>query len=207
MRLQGSANQQRNDPLFCADITLTGSAQLALPRSLSRSMLIIQNCGANPMAVEIGSARATATLTNGVVSSLSVTNAGFGFLTPPLIQMLGGGYGGNTAFNPVGQPAYPPPQGGVGKGGVQAQVLAVLSGGALSSFNILNGGSGYQVAPFVWIRNSDLDPYGAALPAVGGAGIQLNSGASITLNGTACPTDSVSVIGTSGDILLARWMD
>jgi hypothetical protein len=84
---------------------------------------------------------------------------------------------------------------------------AVLTTGAVSSIVVDDGGTGYVVAPYVFIVNSDLDPNGCAIPAIGTAGVQLNSGGSLFFNGTTCPTDSISVIGTSGDTLLAKWTD
>jgi hypothetical protein len=103
---------------------------------------------------------------------------------------------------------YPNPQGGIGKGGYPANVSAVLTNEAVSGFTINDGGSGYQAAPYVWIRNSDLDPYGAALPALTSSGIILAAGsAPLVLNDSCCPTDAVSVIGTASDVLLCKWMD
>lgn len=207
MKLVSAGEQQVQHTLFDATLTLTGAAQLVLPRRMSCSSLILQNLGANPMAVEIGSARAVATLTSGVVTGFTITNAGFGFTAPPLIVLEGGGFGGNTASTPVGLYGYPAPHGGLNRGGMTAQAQAVLTAGALSSINILNGGNGYQVAPQVWIRNADLDAYGAPLPIVGTGGFQLANGTGpLAWNGTTCPTESVSVRGTAGDVLLCKWM-
>jgi hypothetical protein len=207
MKLVSAGEQQTQTILFDATLTLNGSAQLVLPRRMSCSSLILQNLGTHAMAVEIGSARATATLTSGVVTGFTITNAGFGFTAPPIIDLLGGGYGGNTAWSPVGLYGYPSPHGGLNSGGVKASVRANLTAGALSSITINNGGNGYQAAPFVWIRNSDLDPSGAPLPIVGSGGFQLAAGTGpLAWNGTTAPTESVSVIGTSGDVLLAKWM-
>lgn len=206
MNLFNSANQQRFDSLFDATTTLGTGATLVLPRNLSRSFLSFQNLSAHSMAVEIGCARATATLTNGVVTGFTITNAGFGFTAPPIIELLGGGYGGNTAWSPVGMIGYPKPHGGLNNGGNSASVRAVLSGGALSSITILNGGNGYIAAPFVYIRNSDLDPFGAALPNLTSSGFLLPAASPpIILNGTFLSTDAVSVIGTSGDILAVKF--
>lgn len=208
MKLVGANQQQVRHPLFDATVALTGSAQLVLPVNYARSFLMLQNLSAHSMAIEIGSARATATLTNGAVSSLTITNAGFGMKAPPIVEMIGGGFGGNTAFSPAGMIAYPNPQGGVGNGGTVARVRAVLTSGAVTSFVIDDGGFGYQVAPYVLIRNSDLDPFGAPIPALASAGIILpTASAPIVLNGTCCPTDAISVIGTTSDVLLCKWMD
>ncbi len=203
----GATGQQ--DGLFLLDgtVTLTGSPQLVLPRRQSTSALILQNLSAaNSMAIEFGGARATCTLTNGSVTSFTITNAGFGYKNPPFVEFYGGGWGGNTAWSPVGLYGYPPPTGG-GTIGRPAVAQAVLAGGAVSSFVIEDGGSGYQVAPFVYLRNSDLDPYGAAIPAVNSSGILLAQGTGpLAFNGTTCPLDTVSVIGTAADVLLVKWV-
>ena len=210
MRLVGSPGQFRNDPLLRADIAMTGSAVLVLPRSLSRTQLILQNLGNNPMAVEIGCAQATVVLSGSAIGAFTIVNAGFGFKVPPIVELLGGGYGGNTANYPVGHPGYPVPQGGAAAnaGGVQAQVVATLSAGAVNGFTTLNAGTQYQAAPYVWMRNADQDPFGCAIPVIGSKGLQLFAGsAPLILNGTACTTDPIAAIGSNGDVLLVRWMD
>jgi|HubBroStandDraft_6_1064221.scaffolds.fasta_scaffold65177_4 hypothetical protein len=209
MNLVGSAEQQVRSYLYDATVALTGSAQLVLGQSQARSCLILQNLGANSMAVEFGSARATATLTSGAVSSIAVTNAGFNFTKPPVVRFLGGGQpqtwtgvgqgGLNTSYLGLGQPNAPAPSD-------VAQAHAVLSGNSVSSIVVDHGGSGYVAAPYVFITNSDLDPYGCATPALTSAGIILASGTGpLAFNGTFCSTDAISVIGTSADVLLCKW--
>lgn len=213
MNLVGSSNQQIRSPLFDATLTLSGSAQLVLAQSLARSCLILQNLGANSMAIEFGSARATATLTNGAVSSIAVTNAGFNFTKPPVVRFLGGGYpqtstgvgqgGLNTSYLGLNQPNGPAPS-------HLAEAHCVMSGspGALTvaSITVDDGGSGYACAPYVFITNSDLDPYGCATPALTSAGLILASGTGpLAFNGTFCSTNSISVIGTSSDVLACKW--
>jgi len=211
MKLVGSSNQQVRTFLYDATLTLTGSAQLVLGQSQSRSSLILQNLGSNSMAVEFGSARATASLTNGAVSSIAVTNAGFNFTKPPVVRFLGGGQpqtwtgvgqgGLNTSYIGLGQPNAPAPSD-------IAIAHAVLTADAVSSIVVDHGGSGYVTAPYVFIENSDLDPNGCAIPALASAGILLATGTGpLAWNGTTAPTDSVSVIGTSGDVLLCKWTD
>lgn len=215
MRLQGSGGQQRQDSLYTADVTLGGSAaQIVLGKSMSRSSLILQNLGTHVMAVEIGGARATATLTGSVVTSCSITNAGWNYTKPPLVRFLGGGYAGGSSNDPAYNSAYlglNQPNGATPSD--PAQGIAVMTGSAgnlsVASITIINGGANYAIAPYVMLISSDLDPYGCALPAVGSAGIQLpaSQAVPIAFNGTICPTDAISVIGTSGDILLCRWLD
>src|SRR5262249_38636756 len=98
MRLVGSGQQQRRDFLYSADGTITsgGTAQLVLAQSQSRSFLLLQNLSAGPLYVEIGAARATCTISNGAVASVSVANAGFNYTKPPVVRFLGGG--GNVPF-------------------------------------------------------------------------------------------------------------
>lgn len=183
---------------------MTGSAQLVMAQSQARSVLILQNTGVNAMRVEIGSARAHCAITSGAVTSVTVDNAGFNFTKPPVVQFMGGGAPeaggiGNSSYGGLSQPNGVAPSN-------FAQGHAVLSGSTLGSIVIDNPGSGYVRAPFVFIYNSDLDPYGCAVPT-SSTGLLLPAGQSLVFNGTGCPTDPVSVIGTSSDILIARWMD
>lgn len=203
MRWAGTQNQSRQDHLFRSDVVMTGSALLVLPRAQSRSQLILQNLGSGAMAIEIGSARAHCAITSGKVSSVSIDNGGFGFTKPPIVVFYGGGTAGNGSYLGLGQPGgEAPPH--------PAKGIAVLSGGAVASITITDPGSGYVIAPFVFMYDSDLDPYGAALPSVTGfSGINLpaNMTVPIAWQGSACPTDPIAVIGTSMDVLFCGWMD
>ncbi len=211
MILQGAGGQQKQTFLYAADITMTGSAQLVLARSLSRSSLILQNLSAaNSMFIEIGGARATATLSSGTVSSVAVTNAGFNYTKAPVVRFLGGGYPGGSSKSPLynssylglGQPNAPSPS-------HFAVAHAVLTGGAVSSIVVDDPGSEYAIAPYVQLISSDLDPYGCALPAISGpVGMELFINTPPTSwNGTTCPTDAISVVGVEGDVLLCRWAE
>lgn len=207
MRLIGSGNQERLDTLYSADgaITAGDAAQLLLARSMSRSYLLIQNLHATEaMYVEIGPPRAAATLTSGVVTSVAVTNAGFNFTNPPIVRFLGGGAGGNSSSLGLNQPNAPAPS-------HVARGHATLSGNAVNAIVVDDGGSGYVVAPYVYLQNSDLDLFGCAVPsnAAGSeVGIQIAAGASLSFNGTCCPTDPIAIIAhTTGHRFLCRWMD
>ena len=93
-RVIGFTEQQTLTPVYRADgsVTTGGTAQLILPRAAPRSSIIIQNTStSDTLYLEFGCARATATLTNGAVTSITVTNAGFGFTYPPSVHFLGGG--------------------------------------------------------------------------------------------------------------------
>ena len=205
MRLVGSGGQQRHDYTFDASGTITtgGTAQLVLPQRQSCSYLLLQNVSSGTLFFGFGSARATATITSGVVTSCAVTNGGFNFSKPPIIRFLGGG--GNTPFLGGNLPGYPSPAS-------IASAHCVMTGSApnmsVSSIVVDNGGAGYLIAPYVQIINSDLDPYGAFLPSAT-AGVELlANGSSLTFNGTVCTTDPISVYGaTTGQAFNALWMD
>jgi hypothetical protein len=214
MKLPNSGGQAGAHFLSRADgaIVTGGTAQLVLPRSYARSFFYFQNTSSGVLNVEIGTGAATATITNGVLTSLTITNAGFGFTKPPIIRFLGGGLPvgdyspvavnqvGNTAYVGSGQPGAPSPNN-------VATAVLTISGGAISGYAITNPGSGYAVAPYCQIINSDLDPNGAALPSAT-VGFQLQAGGSINFNGTVCPQDPVAVWGaTLGQTYAMRWMD
>lgn len=209
MKLVGSGGQQRRDFMFDASGTITtgGTAQLILPERKSTSFLQIQNLSTGSLLVEFGSARATCTITNGVVTAVTVTNGGFGFTKAPFIVFYGGGNQdafspriANTAFIGVGLVDYPSP-------GHPAVAQCNIAGGAVTSVTILDGGSGYVVAPQVFIANNQNDPVGAALPSAT-VGVLLGaSGGSIFFNGTTCTTDQISVFGaTAGQAYSCKWM-
>jgi hypothetical protein len=166
------------------------------------------------MYVEFGSARATATLTGGVVTSCAVTNAGFGFTLAPDIEFFGGGAGGNSTFVGVGLFGYPSPGSRtVGPTAIlnqyrPAKAHCVLTGGIVSSIVVDDGGAGYITAPYVFIRNRELDPKGCADPSVSsGTGIFLGSSQSLTMNGTFCATDPIAIYGsgTGTQAFTCRW--
>jgi hypothetical protein len=163
--------------------------------------LLIGNNSPETLWFEFGSARATATLTSGAVSSVSVTNAGFNFSKAPVVEFLGGGSALNGSYLGLNQPNGATPS-------AQAKGHAVLSGTTLGSIVVDYGGSGYVIAPFVFIYDSDLDPYGCAVPS-NGVGIQVPSGSPpLVWNGTVCPTDSIAVWGaTTGDAFMCKWME
>lgn len=220
MRLQNVGQQQRYDSLWRADgaILTGGSPQLVLGRSMARSHLLLQNTSSGPLWFEIGTGAATATLTNGAVSSIAVNNAGFNFTHPPLVRFYGGGNAfGNSSYTGLAQPGGPPPNSVASSKvtieplGQEPKAVAVLSGAypaTISSITVLRGGSGFVIAPYVAILNSDLDPNGAAAPAAG-VGILLQAGGPpLIYNGSVCPTDPVAVWGaTTGQTYACRWLD
>ena len=81
-RVVGFTEQQNLTPVYRADGTVAagGTAQLILPRAAPRSSILLQNTSASDtLYFEFGCARAKATVSNGKVTAITVTNAGFGF--------------------------------------------------------------------------------------------------------------------------------
>lgn len=192
--------QNNRDRMFDASGTIVsgGAAQLILPEAKMRSSLLVENISDTDMFVEIGSGRATAAITTGAVSSVSVTNAGFGYSIAPTVKFVGGAYpGGLTTTLTLAKPSdasWPSPQ-------HPARAHCVMTGSApnmtISSIVIDDGGSGYQYPPYVELNNSLIDPWGAAVPSAT-VGILLKAnGGSYASNGTTCTTDQVSVFCAS----------
>lgn len=77
-------------------------------------------------------AYATATISGGVVSGITLTNGGTGYSSAPAVVISGGG-------------------------GFGATVNATASGGAVTGFSGLNGGSGYTSTPTVTILSTNGD--------------------------------------------------
>lgn len=197
--LVGVSGQQKRIHFYDASGTITsgGTAQLIVPEALARSSWVFVNNSDTTMYLEIGMARATATISGGKVTSVAVTNAGFGFSIAPTVKFLGGGFTGGNAYNPTylsaGLPDYLAPAS-------PATAHCVMTGSApnmsISSIVIDNGGSGYNSAPYVEIHNSLNDPYGCAVPsATSGIGILANG--SYTNNGVVVTTDPIAVFCAS----------
>ena len=202
MHLVGSKGQYVRDFMFDASGTITtgGTPQLILPEHARRTSLILQNASTNVLMIEFGGARATATLTSGVVTSIAVTNSGFGYTIPPTVQFLGGG---DLTKNPTylcpGLPGNVSPS-------KSPSARAVLTGGSVSSIIIDNGGANFVNPPYVALRSSDQDPYGAATPSATVGAILLPNGGSLFFNGTALTTDAISVYGaTTGQAFVCKY--
>lgn len=198
-KLIGSSGQYAgSEYLFDASgaITAGGTAQLVLPKARSRSSLIIENISDTNMIFEFGGARATATLTNGTVSSCSITNTGMGYSLPPHITFYGGQDVQQTmpAYTIQGSADYISPSS-------VAKATCVMTGVApnmtVSSITIDNPGSNYAYPPYVFIHNNALDPFGSAVPSATSGILLLPSGGSYTPNGTICTTDQISVFCTA----------
>jgi hypothetical protein len=210
MKLTGAAGQ--GVPHFMFDNSgamVSGTApQLILPRAFSRLQLRVQNNHATlPMFLEIGSARAVATIANGVVTGVTVTNPGFGFSLPPTIEFRGGGAGMFPGFLGSGDPNSPSPS-------KIATAHCVMSGAApnmiVSSIVVDYGGAGYLTAPYVLMLNAANDPNGCADPSAGGgSGFQIAAGAFWEQNGTGCTTDQMALFCSTGAgaKFTVKWMD
>ena len=211
MKLVGSGGQGTPHYQFRVDgsITTGGTPQLLLPATTSRSMLVVMNISDTAMYIEFGGARAHCALTSGVVSSVTVDNAGFGYTLPPIVSFLGG-YPGVTSSSAVAgaDTAQPIPTAGNG-GGRPATAVAVLSTGTVGSITIQDGGAGYQCPPYVFIHNRREDPFGVADPSVNsGSGILLPAnGGSYYVNGTVCTTDAIAIYcASTSKRFTAMWL-
>src|SRR5689334_1348716 len=75
-------------------------------------------------------ATATATISGGKVTGISITNPGSGYASPPTVAFTGGAGGGATA-------------------------TATISGGMVTGISITNPGSGYASPPTVTFTGGD----------------------------------------------------
>lgn len=205
MQLPNTRCQQQRDSLYDASGTITtgGTAQLLLPEAKSRSFFVFENISDTSMYLEFGSARATAALTSGKVTSVSVTNSGFGFTIPPIIEFLGGGNDGWNMTNPTtntpGLPGWPSPAN-------PAKAIATISGGSVNAIIVNDGGANYKNAPYVFITNSYNDPFGCASPSAT-SGFMIASGGGFRMDSTTCTTDSISVFCTvTGKAFTCKYM-
>ena len=194
-------SQQQRDRYYDASGTIAsgGTAQLLLPQSKSRSHLFIVNNSTGVLNIQFGVLPGKATLTNGVVSSVSVPDAGFGFLVAPTVRFLGGGNANDPATKGATMPDWPSPF-------TPACGRAILSGGAIASIAVDNGGSGYLVPPYVDIQADRTDPTGVGLASTTTFPVQANGGSAFW-NGTACSCEAISIWGaTTGQAFTAKWM-
>ena len=183
-------------------ITVGGTAQKLLsshvkfggnpagPTPSSRSYLLFQNTSSASLYLMFGPARATAAVSGGVVTSVTVTNSGFNYTYPPTVLFYGGG--GPTGSVSGGW-GFPTP---VAYGGQVAVATATLSSGSVSAVTVVNGGSGYVSAPDVYLAHDSRDPWGLATPSAT-AGFQILPGGQYVAEASVVPTDGVSVFGAT----------
>ena len=191
-RVVGFTEQQNLTPVYRADgaIAAGGTPQLILPRAAPRSSIIIQNTSAtNSIYLEFGCARATATVANGKVTAITVTNAGFGFTYAPLVRFLGGGNILNNRDLGLGYPNQSAPSD-------YAAAHCVMSGGSISSIVIDDPGHGYDCAPYVQLLNDPNDNYGSAVPSAT-VGYKLTAGSVFRESYNVVTTDTIAVYGGS----------
>ena len=191
------------DRMYDASGTITSgsTAQLVLPEAKMRSSFLFVNNSATNMYLEIGAPRATATLTNGVVTSISVTNAGFGYTVAPAVKLIGGAFPGSATVavpysGVMSDVSWPAPQN-------PASAYCVMTGAAgsktISSIALNSGGSLYQFPPYVLLTNHDIDPFGAAAPSATSGILVAANGGSYTSNGSLCTTDQLAVFCTAAN--------
>lgn len=197
MQLPGVAGQYRLDHLYDASgvIASGGTSQRLLPQHRARSYLIIINTSSGPLYVDFGGPRATATLTNGVVTSIAVNNAGQGFTLPPTVSLMGGGPPEKntlTGLSSTAPQASPPSNRG--------SAVAIMTGSApnlsITSISVTNGGSGYLQAPYVLIQNRPGDDNGVCLASATSIPL-LTQGSVLCFEDSMCPTDAVAIFGST----------
>lgn len=185
MILTGGRSQPNLDETFdfSGTITAGGTAQTLLPQQPWRTWLFFTNISTGNLTLAIGAPPATAGLTNGVVTSITIPDGGLGFTIAPQVVLLGGLVRGDLRS---GGPANP------------AQVVVSLTGSAINTTAVIaNGGSGYLVAPYVQFLNP--------LPFLGGgtgtpsatSGIVVLPNGSFVMESSAITTSAVSVWGAT----------
>ena len=174
---------------FSGSVTAGTTPQLVLPRWTSRSYLLFENTSSENLVIVLGPATATATITNGTVSSITPVNAGFGYTFTPSVQLIGGGVPLIRSNGLSGGPESQPPT-------QTATASAVLSGDSISSFVVNGAGHGYVGAPYVHIIADPGDPYGAAVPSAT-YGMLLLPGGSYCEHGDATPLSQIAVYGAT----------
>lgn len=206
--LVGYSGQRVRMPTFDASGTITtgGTSQLILPVGFGRASLLIENISDTAMYLGIGGPTASASLTSGAVSSVSVVNAGLGYSRAPHITFMGGVFDANRTtpnYSLVSSADFPSPSN-------PAKAHCVMTGAAgsmtIASIVIDNPGSGYLFPPYVYIHNDPLDPFGSFNPSVT-AGILLSAnGGSYNPNGSVCTTDQISVFcATTGKAFTCKY--
>jgi hypothetical protein len=207
LQLVGSRDQAQQDFYFDASGTIIagGTAQLLLPQRKSCSHLVIVNNSTGALVVQFGVLPGIATLTGGVVSSVSVPDAGFGFKAAPDIEFLGGGASNDPTTFGATMPGWPAPFNPAR--GIAVMGTSTLGGLQINSISVTFGGSGYLAPPYVMIRPRRTDPTGVGIPSAA-AGIPLTaSGGSYSINGTSCPTDAIAIWGaTTSQAFACKWL-
>lgn len=215
MLLSGAAGQQtvlHRAYRLDGSITTASVPQLVTPIPVSRSSYLFHNSSSSPMYLEFGSARGIATISNGAVTGVTITNGGFGFLFPPNVSFQGGtGYSDQVSVGQsgAGLPGYAAPSNAPNNyGGRPAQGFATISGGVVTGVTITDGGAGYVFAPYVDFTNRHADRYGCASPYYNStnSGQIIAANGSDYVNGTFCTMEQISVwCATAGATYMFKW--
>lgn len=179
---------------YSGSIATGGTPQLIVPRVLSRSYFCFENTSDTDMRITYGPATVVPTITSGVLASVAVTNAGFGYTKKPLVRILGGG-----TWNPAipsgiaaGLGAQAPTS--------QAAATAVLSSDTIGSITVDVPGSGYSNTavqrPYVWLEWDPQDPYGCKAPSAT-VGFLIRPGGSMTWESSIICTEPFAVYGAT----------
>lgn len=207
MKFPGIGGQQAIHDYYDASGTIAtgGTAQLMLPQRKSCSGLFFQNLSTGNLFLQVGVRPATAVLTNGVVTSVTVNDAGMLFNQPPTVLFLGGGNQGDPTTFGGSLIGWPTPAN-------VAQGRAVMTGSAgamtISSIEIDNGGSGYLAPPFVYILPQRTDPTGVGVPSATEGILVPASGGTFGGFNLTVPTTAIAVFGaTTGQGYTCKWMD
>lgn len=203
MHLVGARGQFVRDFKYDASgVIASGTApQLILPEQPNRTSLEIQNISTSAMYVEFGGARASASLTANKLSSIAVNNGGFGYTIPPEVIFFGGG---DIKKNPTYLcPGLP---GNITPGKIPT-AHAVLTAGVVTSIVIDDPGAAvYSQPPMVFLRSSQQDPYGAAIPSATSGLLLAANGGSMFYNGTTTSTDAISIFcATQGAVFTCKY--
>ena len=213
MLLPGARSQNQRDLYYdnSGTITTGGTAQILLPERKSCSFLFIQNISDTEQYIKFGGAKATAVLTSGVVTSVTMNDKGFNYSLPPTVQFLGGGGKSGWNYNDgrfVGctLPGWPTPD-DIATGQAVLASASPLPGSFVNSITVGHGGSGYLTAPYVFIADNFNDPNGCATPSAT-SGVELNAGGgSWASNGTTCSTDPIAIYcATTGKAFTCLWL-
>lgn len=115
---------------FFATLALAQSGNVGINTSTPdpSAILHIENFNGVP-------ATATATISGGAVTGVTITNGGSGYTAPPTINF----YGGGSIVN----------------GGSKARATATLTNGSVTGVTINTGGSGYNTAPAITISGGN----------------------------------------------------
>lgn len=218
MYLPSTGNQPGTHRSYRADGALsTAAPKLILPQANSRALLTIANIGAAVLWVDHGCARATATISGGLLTGFTILNGGFGFTRPPIVELKGGGSATTalaaSAWDGRGQIDFWPTPNGVNLlvtppiYSRPAKAHAVLTSGVVTSFVIDDPGAGYTNIPEVFMTNDPLDPFGCADPSVGsGSGLSLPATTGVySLKDTFCHTDAVAVFAATATSFYAEY--